>query len=122
MKLISYGVIALLLLLTPTLAKTSNESSYQYGYMVGSSKSPNININTNEYPQLHDYTCELTNASVTGGGAILPAVTNITACQNGFFAGWKDLCINHAVNCIGNITSGYLPDLLLKIHRFLLFE
>ena len=46
----------------------------------------------------------------------MPAVTNTTACMNGFFDGYKNWCINHALNCIGNITMGDFPDMILKAH------
>jgi hypothetical protein len=44
----------------------------------------------------------------------MPAVTNTTACQNGWFSGWKDWCINHAVNCVQNITRGIFPPMILQ--------
>lgn len=111
-------ILVLLLLITPAIAKATNESSYQYGYMNGSLKGPGV-ANTSSYlAEFNNNICRLSNSSVLYyTGAIIPAVTNTTACQNGFFAGWKDWCINHAVNCVGNLTLGYLPDLLIKTHQ-----
>jgi hypothetical protein len=107
-----------LIVITPAIAKATNESSYQYGYMNGSLKGPGV-ANTSSYlAEFNNNICRLSNSSVLYyTGAIIPAVTNTTACQNGFFAGWKDWCINHAVNCVGNLTLGYLPDLLIKTHQ-----
>lgn len=76
-------------------AFASNEGSYQYGYQQGSG--------ANLYPGHDNNTC------VLGG-----AVTNTTSCEDGFFVGYKDWCINHAVNCVGNMTLGYLSDVLIK--------
>jgi hypothetical protein len=110
-------LISMIILIPITHVDASNESSFQYGYMSGSLKSPQIDTNANYFPQLDNNTCGLSNSSVLSNGAIMPAVTNQTACQNGFFAGWKNWCLDHAVNCVRNITSGYLPDLLLKTHQ-----
>lgn len=94
--------------------KATNESSYQYGYLSGSQTAPDSDLNV--YQESDN--CELTNASVSWkNDAILPAVTNTTACHNGFIAGWKTWCTNNAVDCVGNLTSGYFPDFFLKIHQ-----
>jgi len=37
--------------------------------------------------------------------------------ENGFYAGWKTWCIQNAVNCVGYLSSGYLPGLFLKAHQ-----
>jgi hypothetical protein len=110
--------VSIPLFLVTLIAKATNESSYQYGYMNGSLKGPGV-ANTSSYlAEFDNNICRLSNSSVLYyTGAIIPAVTNTTACQNGFFAGWKDWCINHAVNCVGNLTLGYLPDLLIKTHQ-----
>ena len=42
----------------------------------------------------------------------MPAVTNTTACEDGFFTRWKDWCLSHAVNCIGNMTTGDYPPII----------
>jgi hypothetical protein len=47
----------------------------------------------------------------------MPAVTNTTACEDGFFAGYKNWCINHAVDCVENITIGDFPDMIVKAHQ-----
>ncbi|MGC2573352.1 MAG: hypothetical protein WA364_17700, partial [Candidatus Nitrosopolaris sp.] len=116
--LIITSLLILTLIFSTSKVWGTNESSYQSGYMSGSLQSPDISRNdANYFPQLHDYTCRLANASVIGNGAILPAVTTQTACENGFYDGWKVWCIHNAVNCVGNMTLGYLPDLLLKTHE-----
>jgi hypothetical protein len=40
-----------------------------------------------------------------------------TACEAGFFAGYKTWCINHLLNCVENITVGDFPPMLLKAHQ-----
>src|SRR5215469_13007539 len=49
-------------------------------------------------------------------GTVIPAVTNTTACKDGFSAGYKNWCINHAVDCVENMTLGHFPDMVLKAH------
>src|SRR5215469_12072825 len=87
-------LIAILTLvpLSTVFVKATNEGSYQYGYQQGSQSSGHDN-----------------NTCVLEG-----AVTNTTACIDGFFVGDKDWCISHAVNCVGNMTLGYLSDVLIK--------
>jgi len=50
-------------------------------------------------------------------GTAIPAVTNTTACKNGFFVGWKYWCINHAVHCVENMTMGDFPEMMLKAYE-----
>ena len=50
-------------------------------------------------------------------GIVIPAVTNTTACQIGFFSGWKNWCSNHAVDCVQNITRGDFPPIILQLHE-----
>src|SRR5215469_1451449 len=104
-KYLCLVLIAILTLVPLSIAsvKATNESSYQYGYQQGSLKSSQIASGANLYPG-HD-----TNTCVLGG-----AVTNTTSCEDGFFVGYKDWCINHAVNCVGNMTLGYLSNVLIK--------
>ena len=35
----------------------------------------------------------------------------------GFFNGWKNWCINHAVDCVQNITIGDFPPMILQTHE-----
>ena len=50
-------------------------------------------------------------------GIVMPAVTNKTACIDGFLAGYKDWCSNHAVDCVQNITFGDFPPMILQLHE-----
>jgi hypothetical protein len=95
------------------------------GYMNGSLKDPQIEPGSNFNPNSNDFadvnnTCGTSSgdkspsASVLNTGAVMPVVTNRTACQDGFFIGYKDWCMSHAVNCAGNMTMGDFPDLILK--------
>ena len=87
----------------PHISYATNEGSYKHGLLAG-------RPDTNSYPEFDNYTCALQNSTIIQ----YPPVTNITACIDGFFVGYKDWCINYAVNCVGNMTLGYLPDVLIK--------
>jgi hypothetical protein len=100
----------------------TNEGSYLHGWWQGSLTGPRYDPGSNWYPNSENYTCALNGGQVLEyppkvNGVVDPAVTNTTACQDGFFNGWKYWCTNHAVNCVGNITSGYLPEMLVKTHQ-----
>ncbi len=101
MKVLGGMALMLLLLISSAIVSVNatNEGSWQYGWQQGSLKSPQIASGANLYPGHDNNTC------VLGG-----AVTNATSCENGFFVGYKDWCINHAVNRVGNMTLGYLSD------------
>ena len=60
----------------------TNESSYKYEYQSGSLTYLYGNMEMGTACTIHQ-----TNN----------AVTNATACQDGFFNGWKNWCSNHAV-------------------------
>jgi hypothetical protein len=83
--------------------------------MVPIEAGSNFNPNSNEFANLDDI-CHLHSASILNDAAIMPAVTNTTACKDGFFAGYKDWCIHHALDCVENITMGDFPDMILKAH------
>jgi hypothetical protein len=83
-------------------------------------KNPQLGSGANSNPELDNNTCSRNPASVLNDAAVMPAITNVTACKDGFFAGYKVWCINHAVNCVGNITMGDFPDMILKAHDQLL--
>ena len=98
----------------------TNQGSYLQGYWEGSLTGPQYNPGSNWYSDSGN--CVINNGSVLQyppkvAGVVIPAVTNTTACQDGWANGWKFWCINHAVDCVGNITSGYFPDLLIKTHQ-----
>ena len=101
--LIIFSILLLTLVFAPTLAFATKEGSYQNGLQAS-------RPDTNSYPEFDNYTCALHNSTVIQ----YPPVTNTTACIDGFFVGYKDWCISHAVNCVGNMTLGYLPDVLIK--------
>jgi hypothetical protein len=106
--LIIFSTLLLALILSPTFssANATNEGSYEYGWQQGSLKRPNIAKSANWYPELDNNTCSL-------GGA----VTNTTACEDGWFNGWKNWCTNHAIDCVTNVTLGYFPDMMIKAHE-----
>jgi hypothetical protein len=47
----------------------------------------------------------------------IPATTNTTACENGFFNGWKSWCLKNALDCVQNMTIGDFPDFIVKAHQ-----
>jgi len=100
----------------------TNQGSYLHGYWQGSLTGPQHELGSNWYPEHDSNTCALGGGQVLGyppevNGTVIPAVTNTTACEDGWFNGWKHWCSNNAMDCIGNITSGYFPDLLIKTHQ-----
>jgi hypothetical protein len=113
--LFTIPVFLLIVSSTAVSVWATNQSSYEYGYMNGSLKDPQFEPNSNWKPELGS-TCHLSSSSILNTAAIMPAVTNVTACEDGFFAGYKDWCINHAVDCVENMTMGDFPDMILKAH------
>jgi hypothetical protein len=92
-------IILILSASTITFVKATNESSYQYGYEQGSLKSPQIAPGANWNPEFDNNTCRLAPSSTLNNGIVMPAVTNTTACINGWFSGYKNWCINHRRLC-----------------------
>ena len=41
-------------------------------------------------------------------------MTNKTACEDGFYNGYKNWCVNHAVDCVENITIGDFPPMIVQ--------
>jgi Tfp pilus assembly protein PilF len=114
------AAILVLVPLTTTNVKASNEGSYRLGYMKAYlSLDPQNSPDANWYPELKNDTCSLSKSYVSDN-KIMPAVTNTTSCLDGFFQGWRDWCSSnakHAVGCIGNLTLGDFPDTLLRSHQ-----
>jgi hypothetical protein len=109
----------------------TTQGSYLHGYWEGSMTGPRSDpklggSGSNWYPfnglNNGGQVCAVNGGQVLGyppeiNGVVDPAVTNTTACEDGWFNGYKSWCTNHAVDCVGNITSGYFPDLLIKTHQ-----
>jgi hypothetical protein len=95
-RLIIIGILSILGL-APTLSYATNEGSYTYGYWQGSITGPQFAPGSNWNPELDNNTCHITPSSTLDNpkGAVIPAVTNTTACQDGFYNGYKNWCINH---------------------------
>lgn len=110
--------IILLTILAPSLAKADNEGSYIVGFWTGSSTGPQIQPGgLNENPEFSNDTCKLSHSNILGDGSIEPAVTNKTACEDGFFSGYKNWCTHNAADCIDNITKGDYPPMILKVKQ-----
>jgi hypothetical protein len=113
------AVVAAIILSLSTVGMAShvygtNESSYQYGYERGSLKS---GINWNPQNDYNNNTCGLTPSYALVNGTVMPALTNTTACEDGFFVGWKNWSSNHAVDCVQNITIGDFPPMIFQTHE-----
>jgi hypothetical protein len=44
-------------------------------------------------------------------------VTNTTACDDGYIAGYKNWCVNNTKGCAENFIMGDFPDIILKAHQ-----
>ena len=99
---------------TLSIAKATNEGSYMNGYWQGSLTGPQNAPGSNWNPEFDNNTCRLTPSSTLDNpkGAVIPAVTNKTACEDGFYNGYKNWCVNHAVDCVENITIGDFPPMI----------
>ena len=107
-----------LFLLTAQVVWATNEGSYQQGFWQGSETGPLFTPGDNYNPMhILGGICAPSPSYTTSNGVIMPAITNTTACQNGFYSGYKTWCINHAVNCVQNITIGDFPDMIVKAHQ-----
>jgi hypothetical protein len=123
-------IFAIILVLSPlalmlsssTTPWATNEDSYRYGYWRGSLTGPQNGPGANWNPntEFDNGTCRPSPSFTLSNGIVMPAVTNTTACQNGWFSGYKDWCINHAVDCVQNITIGDFPPMILQAHEQLL--
>jgi hypothetical protein len=110
--------VGLIISLAPiSYVNATNESSYRNGYFQGSLKSPAITEGANWNPTLDNNTCSKSIPSILNDGVVMPVVTNTTACLDGWYAGWKNWCINHALNCVGNLTLGAYPVMILQAHE-----
>ena len=94
------------------VAYGTNNDSYQYGFWEGSNSGPQNNASLNEYPTFDNNTCSLVKSTTLN----IPAVTNMTACEDGWYDGYKIWCNNHAVNCVQNFTLGKFPEMVLNAH------
>jgi Tfp pilus assembly protein PilF len=112
----------LIIILAPTTvfvkAFASNEGSYQMGFWSGSNSGPQNNSTLNQYPTFNNNTCSLVNSSTLNAAStlnvVLPAITNTTSCQDGWYNGFKVWCNNHSLDCVQNITSGMFPPMILQ--------
>jgi hypothetical protein len=66
------------------------------------------------YPEFSNNTCTISTSSTLTNGTIWPAVTNTTMCVSGWYQGYKQWCISHAVDCVQNITKDDFPPMLIQ--------
>jgi hypothetical protein len=88
--------MAAVLGLSPILSYGTNESSYQYGYWQGSLTGPTFEKGANWNPILN---CNISPSFISDNpkGVVIPAVTNTTACEAGFFGYFSALIILSAI-------------------------
>lgn len=87
------------------------------GYWDGSNSGPNNNATLNEYNEFDPTHCKISPSDTSFTSKNIPAVTNTTSCEDGWFAGWKHSCFQHSLDCIENMTVGDTPPMLSKIHQ-----
>jgi hypothetical protein len=89
MNAIGLLIIILLLVIAPTLAYATNESSYKDAFRIAG----------------EDYSCttpEMAGRAVT----LCSSFDNQTDCVDGYIHGWKHWCTTHAKDCIRDIATG----------------
>jgi hypothetical protein len=93
--------LLLLVVITPTLAYATNESSYRYGY----------STTFNAYKCNITDDCDMINSDPLNGCWTINGVTNETACADGNVDGWKAWCKTDIKNCLDNVLNGNFPDI-----------
>jgi hypothetical protein len=83
------------------MAHADNESSYQWGYRDGFDDYSYAIKYGNDFPSSNI-------ADVCKG--VPEAVTNQTACTDGYVNGWKDWCMTDMKDCLEAVQSGDFPD------------
>jgi hypothetical protein len=116
-------VSLVLVLMTTPLSQVwaTNAGSYIVGFWKGSSTAP-VGPQGNQNTEFDSNTCKLSPSDAGFDYLIpfrttLPAITNTTACQDGFLAGWKHWCVTYPVDCVSNMTIGDFPPFVLKVHQ-----
>ncbi|MGC2575030.1 MAG: hypothetical protein WA364_26260 [Candidatus Nitrosopolaris sp.] len=114
---IHLSLLIAILAAAPTLAYATNEGSFISGFWSGSSTGPNNAPGQNANPSFDSNTCKLSSSdtSFTVKSEVIPAVTNTTACEDGWFTGYKNWCAKNSMDCVNNITQGIFPDFLVLI-------
>lgn len=91
-------LLLLLVLVTPTVAHATNESSYKYGFKSG----------------FEGYRCVITegcdNQDPDAVNTLCPDQTNSTACNDGYINGWKAYCKAYINDCLDEVQAGLFPD------------
>jgi hypothetical protein len=76
---------------------------------IGSGTGPQNGVGLNANPSFDSNTCKLSSSdtSFTVKSEAIPAVTNTTACEDGWFTGYKNWCAKNSMDCVNNITQYY---------------
>jgi hypothetical protein len=73
-------------------------------------------ITNNENSYMHGYNAGKIDGELGFCGPV-NRVTNTTACNDGYIAGYKNWCVNNTKNCAENFITGDFPDIILKTHQ-----
>jgi hypothetical protein len=108
-------LLPLLLLVTPAIAHATNEGSYIFGYSAGYDDYHNCFIGDSTRigdcsPPSND---EALGICVVGN----QAVTNSTACLDGYIQGWQHWCKSDTKDCVEYMLEGRLPGALISGHN-----
>jgi hypothetical protein len=105
-------LLPLLLLVTPVIAHATNERSYKFGFSVGFS----------DYNHCFDNDADALDCSppdssnplaICVGNPNNQAVTNSTACIDGYVQGWQHWCKSDTKDCVDFMLSGHFPGGLI---------
>jgi hypothetical protein len=102
-------LLPLLLLVTPAIAHATNEGSYRFGYSAGYDDYHNCFIGDCSPPS-ND---EALGICIVGN----QAVTNSTACLDGYIQGWQHWCKSDTKDCVEYMLEGRLPGALISGHN-----
>jgi hypothetical protein len=107
-------LLPLLLLVTPAIARATNERSYKWGFSVGFSDYNHcFDINALDCsPPNNDAPLE-----VCVSNPVNHEVTNSTACIDGYIQGWQHWCKLDLKDCGQFTMEGHLPGALISGHN-----
>ena len=102
-------IVILALVPTTTLIKATNESSYEYGFKLGSEGYQCSNFNADCDNGLSS--CDAGH-QIWNNSKVVDTVTNKTVCLEGFVIGWKEWCNTDLSLCAKFILSNVFPGAL----------
>jgi hypothetical protein len=91
------------------IAHATNEGSYRFGYSAGHDDYYNCFIGDCSPPEPN----EVGGICVVGN----QAVTNSTACVDGYVQGWQHWCKSDTKDCVEYMMEGRLPGAIISAHN-----